>query len=92
MNNSIANDVLTVGPVTSNHTMMTALACNRLGLRCHCLVLGEPPAVYEGNILLLKYMGANLIFVPINITNPGPADMAAIEEALAGCRLKPERT
>lgn len=75
-------DILTVGPVTSNHTMMAAMACNRLGLRCHCLVLGEPPAVYEGNILLLKYMGANLVFVPINIANPGPDDMAAIEEAL----------
>ena len=75
-------DVLTVGPVTSNHTMMTAMACNRMGLRCHCLVLGEMPAVYEGNILLLKYMGAKLVYIPINITNPGPADMAAIEEAL----------
>src|SRR5262245_51904036 len=59
-------DVLTVGPVTSNHTMMTAMACNRVGLRCHCLVLGEPPAVYDGNILLLKYMGANLIYFPID--------------------------
>jgi D-cysteine desulfhydrase len=75
-------DVLTVGPVTSNHTMMTAMACRRLGLRCHCLVLGEPPAVYDGNILLLQYMGANLVFIPINIANPNPADIAARDEAL----------
>jgi L-cysteate sulfo-lyase len=75
-------DILTVGPVTSNHTMMTAMACRRVGLRCHCLVLGQPPAVYDGNILLLKYMGANLIYFPIDIANPGPADMERLEATL----------
>lgn len=76
-------DILTVGPVTSNHTMMTAMACRRLGLRCHCLVLGPEPAVYEGNILLLKYMGANLIFIPVNVASPSAADIALRDETLA---------
>jgi L-cysteate sulfo-lyase len=75
-------DILTVGPVTSNHTMMTAMACQRVGLRCHCLVLGEPPAVYEGNILLLQYMGANLVYFPVNITAPSPDDMERLEHTL----------
>ncbi|MEW5985673.1 MAG: pyridoxal-phosphate dependent enzyme [Chloroflexota bacterium] len=69
-------DVLTVGPVTSNHTMMTAMACRRLGLRCHCLVVGRPPDYYEGNILLLKYMGANLFYAPLDLVNPDPAEYA----------------
>jgi len=76
-------DILTVGPVTSNHTMMTAMACLRLGLSCHCLVAGEPPRSYEGNILLLQYMGANLIYEPLSLAIPDPADVARYDAATA---------
>ena len=69
-------DVLTEGPRTSNHTMMTAMACLRLGLRCHCVVASEPPDFYEGNILLLRYMGVSLTFSPLDLANPDPADNA----------------
>ena len=56
-----AQTVVTVGPLTSNHTMMTATACRRRGLDVHCVVAGEPPARAEdwhGNLLLLDYLGA----------------------------------
>ncbi len=75
-------DVLTAGPRTSNHTMMTAMACRRLGLRCHCVVAGEPPDFYEGNLLLLKYLGASLAFLPIDVINPDPADLARLEAVM----------
>lgn len=57
-------DVITTGALTSNHTMMTAVAARRAGLHPHCFISGEPPDVYEGNMLLLEYIGANLIFAP----------------------------
>ncbi len=80
------SNVLTVGPRTSNHTMMTAMACLRLGLRCHCVVASEPPDVYEGNILLLRYMGVRLTFSALDLANPDSADIARFDATVEQVR------
>lgn len=76
------SSIVTPGPVTSNHTMMTATACRRVGLDVHCIVAGEPPqnaAGWHGNLLLLDYLGAHLHFSPTNFAAPSPEDGARIE-------------
>lgn len=74
--------VVTVGPVTSNHTMMTATACRRVGLDVHCIVAGAPPADprdWSGNLLLLDYLGAHLHVCPMDFANPTPEDGARVD-------------
>jgi D-cysteine desulfhydrase len=75
-------EVMTVGPVTSNHTMMTAMAALRAGLRCHCVVLGPEPEFYDGNILLLRTMQANLVFVAVDVKNPTAEDVRLRDETM----------
>ncbi|MEZ5292096.1 MAG: pyridoxal-phosphate dependent enzyme [Vicinamibacterales bacterium] len=78
--------VVTVGPVTSNHTMMTATACRRVGLDVHCVVAGAAPAdptAWSGNLLLLDYLGATLHVCPADFSHPTPEDGARID---AFCR------
>ena len=75
--------IVTPGPLTSNHTMMTAAACRRAGFDVHCVVAGAAPASaagWSGNLLLLDYLGAHLHFVPMDFSNPGPDDGARIEQ------------
>jgi len=70
--------IVTVGPLTSNHTMMSAAACRRAGFDIHCVVGGSPPPVPSGNLLLLEYLGATLHFSPLNYADPTPAEFAAL--------------
>ncbi len=74
--------VVTPGPLISNHTMMTATACRRVGLDVHCIVGGEPPRErrdWQGNLLLLDYLGATLHFSPMDVAAASPEDGARIE-------------
>ncbi len=74
--------VVTVGPLTSNHTMMTAAACRRVGLEVHCVVAGDPPVEpsgWQGNLLLLDYLGARLHFCPMNFSEPSADDGARLQ-------------
>ncbi|HUU34973.1 MAG TPA: pyridoxal-phosphate dependent enzyme [Vicinamibacterales bacterium] len=81
-----AHTVVTVGPLTSNHTMMTAVACRRVGLEVHCVVAGDPPARpadWHGNLLLLDYLGARLHFSPTNLAEPNAEDSARLQALCA---------
>ena len=71
--------LVTTGPLTSNHTMMTAAAARRAGLNIHCVIGGTPPARYSGNLLLTSYLGASLHFSPLDAANPSPEDEARLE-------------
>ncbi|MGE0041419.1 MAG: 1-aminocyclopropane-1-carboxylate deaminase/D-cysteine desulfhydrase [Vicinamibacterales bacterium] len=81
-----AKTLVTVGPVTSNHTMMTATAARRAGFDIHCVVAGPEPetaAGWHGNLLLLDYLGACLHFCPMNFAHPTPEDGARMEALTA---------
>jgi 1-aminocyclopropane-1-carboxylate deaminase/D-cysteine desulfhydrase-like pyridoxal-dependent ACC family enzyme len=81
--------VITVGPLTSNHTMMTAAAARRAGMDVHCVVGGARPAAFSGNLLLLEYLGARLHFVDIEYAAPTPSQGDALRRR---CREVTEET
>lgn len=70
-----ARTVVTAGPVTSNHTMMTAAACRRLGLDVHVVLGGTRPARSSGNLLLTEDFGATVHVTPMDVANPSAADV-----------------
>ncbi|MGE3273572.1 MAG: 1-aminocyclopropane-1-carboxylate deaminase/D-cysteine desulfhydrase [Vicinamibacterales bacterium] len=81
-----ARTLVTVGPLTSNHTMMTAAAARRAGFDIHCIVAGAKPegdSGWSGNLLLLDYLGATLHFCPMNFAEPSPDDGPRIERLAA---------
>ena len=71
-----ARTVVTAGPVTSNHTMMTAAACRRLGLVAHVVLGGARPACASGNLLLTEDFGATVHVTPMDVANPSTEDVA----------------
>jgi 1-aminocyclopropane-1-carboxylate deaminase/D-cysteine desulfhydrase-like pyridoxal-dependent ACC family enzyme len=78
--------LVTVGPLTSNHTMMAAAAARRAGFGIHCVVAGDAPAGaggWSGNLLLLDYLGATLHFCPMDFTRPAAGDSARVEDMCA---------
>lgn len=58
-----ADTLLTCGAVTSNHARATALVAARLGLRSHLLLRGVPQHPPEGNLLLDRYVGAEVTYL-----------------------------
>lgn len=57
-----ANCLVTVGGPQSNHARMTAAIAARLGLRCCLYLKGERPRGLQGNLLLDRLLGAQLVF------------------------------
>lgn len=72
-----ATTVVTVGPLTSNHTMMTAAAARRLGLDVHVVLGGTPPAAPSGNLALTHLLGAHVHVTPMDTADPSAGDLAA---------------
>ncbi|HTU99241.1 MAG TPA: pyridoxal-phosphate dependent enzyme, partial [Luteitalea sp.] len=72
-----ARSVVTVGPITSNHTMMTAAAGRRLGLDVHVILGGDRPASATGNLALTEWYGAQIHMTPLDPANPSEDDLAA---------------
>ncbi|MGY5852341.1 MAG: D-cysteine desulfhydrase family protein [Candidatus Thorarchaeota archaeon] len=59
-----ADTVITVGAVQSNHCRQTAAFAAAKGLRCILLLAGEEPKENKGNLLLDKFFGAELQYLP----------------------------
>jgi 1-aminocyclopropane-1-carboxylate deaminase/D-cysteine desulfhydrase-like pyridoxal-dependent ACC family enzyme len=72
-----ARTIVTAGPLTSNHTMMTAAAARRLGLDVHVVLGGARPDQPKGNLALTHLYGAEVHFTPMDTAAPSPADLAA---------------
>ncbi|MDY8137536.1 D-cysteine desulfhydrase family protein [Aquimarina sp. 2201CG5-10] len=58
--------VITAGAQQSNHCRQTAAACSIAGLKCHLLLGGEKPEIYDGNLLLSSILGAEIHFTGEN--------------------------
>lgn len=54
--------VITAGAQQSNHCRQTAAACAMAGLKCHLVLGGGEPKIYEGNLLLSRLLGAVIRF------------------------------
>ena len=57
-----SDSLITLGGVQSNHCRQTAAAAARLGLRCILVLRGNPPASWNGNLLLDRLLGAEVVF------------------------------
>ena len=57
-----ADTLVTIGGVQSNHCRQTAAAAARYGLWCVLVLRGNPPAQWNGNLLLDKILGAEVRF------------------------------
>ena len=55
--------VVTCGGIQSNHARATAVAARRLGLDSVLYLRGEPPPVPDGNVLLDRLAGAEVVFI-----------------------------
>lgn len=56
----MADSLITVGAVQSNHCRQTAAAAARVGLRCILVLRGHPPDEPAGNLLLDHLLGAKI--------------------------------
>ncbi len=70
-----ARAVVTAGPVSSNHTMMTAAAARRLGLEAHVVLGGSTSAVASANVALTELFGAHVHWTPMDPADPSAADL-----------------
>ncbi len=59
-----ADVIITAGGIQSNHCRATALACARLGLKCHLILRGEQHGAPDGNLLLDQLAGATFSYFP----------------------------
>jgi D-cysteine desulfhydrase family pyridoxal phosphate-dependent enzyme len=57
-----ADTLVTVGGVQSNHCRQTAAAAARTGLRCVVVLRGNPPESWNGNLLLDRLVGSEVVF------------------------------
>jgi len=72
-----AKTLVTAGPLTSNHTMMTSAAARRLGLDVHVILGGDAPVHPTGNLKLTHLFGGHVHFTPMNTADPSREDLAA---------------
>lgn len=66
-----ADDVITTGPLQSNHSRATAAAARKLGLKVILVLTGEKPQNYDGNLLLDYLLGAEIRFLQGTATKLG---------------------
>ena len=59
-----ADTLVTVGGIQSNHCRQTAAVAASMGMRCILLLAGEEPETYTGNVLLNRFLGAEMKFFP----------------------------
>ncbi len=84
-----ADVVLTGGAVTSNHARATAIVAARLGLGSHLLLRGEPQEPPEGNLLLDRYVGAEITFFPASQWPERNLRLGALATALRAAGRRP---
>jgi len=66
--------LITWGAIQSNHARTTAAVAAQIGMDCLVLLRGEKTQHYQGNLLLDRLLGADVIFVE-------PEEYARIDEA-----------
>jgi D-cysteine desulfhydrase len=84
-----ADTLVTCGAVTSNHARATAIVAARLGLRSHLLLRGEDRDPPDGNLLLDRYVGAEITFFPAAEWPQRDLRMGALAERLRAQGRKP---
>lgn len=78
-----ASVVMTTGGAQSNHAMLTAACCNRLGLEAQLLLKRRGVSASVGNIYLDELLGAKIDFFDTDSYEEIYAEMARRKTALA---------
>jgi 1-aminocyclopropane-1-carboxylate deaminase/D-cysteine desulfhydrase-like pyridoxal-dependent ACC family enzyme len=81
-----ADMLITCGGVQSNHCRATAAAAARLGLACHIVVNGDPPARPTGNARLVAMYGADVTYVATRGERAPAMDRIAATQSTNGRR------
>lgn len=68
--------LISTGAVQSNHCRQVAAAAAKLGMQCILVLAGEAPDEPQGNLLLDKLSGAEVIFVPNDQRDEALAEVA----------------
>jgi D-cysteine desulfhydrase family pyridoxal phosphate-dependent enzyme len=76
-----ADTLITMGGVQSNHCRQTAAAAARYGLRCILVLSGSAPAAWNGNLLLNRLLGAQVVFSGERTREVVAEEVAAGEQA-----------
>jgi 1-aminocyclopropane-1-carboxylate deaminase/D-cysteine desulfhydrase-like pyridoxal-dependent ACC family enzyme len=82
-----ADTVITTGGVQSNHARTTAVVASCLGLHCHLVLNGAPPAQSTGNLRLAQLADAVVHYVPTR-ADRAPA-IGALTQRLANEGRRP---
>ncbi len=78
-----ADTLITCGGVNSNHARATAFVAAHLGLSSHLVLRGEPRHPPTGNLLLDRWVGADITFIPPSAWPRRDALMAELAAQLA---------
>jgi len=78
-----ADSLITMGGVQSNHCRQTAAAAARCGLGCVVVLRGHAPSAWNGNLLLDRLLGAQVVFSG-DRTREEVAEEVAREQRAAG--------
>ncbi|MDO4581023.1 MAG: D-cysteine desulfhydrase family protein [Bacillota bacterium] len=81
--------VITTGGAQSNHAMITAACCNRLGLGAYLVLMGRGVTERRGNLLLNDLLGAQVSFVDSDDFEVVYAAIDALAERLRAAGKKP---
>lgn len=82
-----ADTIVTVGADQSNHVRMTAAAARITGMETVSLLFPGAPGAAQGNLLLDKILGTEVVRLPFSFRESSPAKIAA-EAAKVMDRLK----
>jgi D-cysteine desulfhydrase family pyridoxal phosphate-dependent enzyme len=81
-----ADTLITCGAAQSNHARQTAAAAARFGMACTLVLRGEEPPQTQGNLLLDRLLGAEVIW---SGEEEPPARMQAVAERLRAQGRRP---
>ncbi len=76
-----ADIIMTTGGPQSNHCRITAGICAKLGLKCVLVIGGAGKYEYEGNLLLDRIFGAEVVFSGTRDFDAIPAIMEELAES-----------
>ena len=77
-----ADTLVTCGGVNSNHARSTAVAAARVGLRSHLVLRGQDRRPPSGNLLLDRWVGADISFITARQWDDRDAFMADLADRL----------
>jgi D-cysteine desulfhydrase len=81
--------LVTCGALQSNHARATAAVAAKLGLQCLLVLRGNPQEMFDGNVLLDRFLGADIFYVTPEEYQKMDEVFASIDQRLRKSGQKP---